>query len=435
MLAGFFGTGCFDDGFFCFFHPVGMFALVGNFIGVDDTRDKRMPDDVGAGKLRKGDATHIFQNVQGIDQAAFLVALEIDLGDVAGDDGPAAESDTGEKHFHLFRRRVLGLVQNDEGVVQRPAAHVGQRGDFDGLFLETFLGAFETEQIVERIVQRAKIRIDFLGQIAGQKAEAFAGLDGRTGQDNALYGIAFHGIDRTGHGKIGLAGTGRSDTEGDVVFQYGFQVIDLSGSAPAQIGTSRFQDRVGHFGFDQCGSRHARGEIVVDGALFDQCQLDVIDHDGFIGHGIKILDDLETGCRVFAADDEIAAAAGDFDIQRRLNLDGDGNGLLSGTDNCFVYFPDTCRQCEDPACGNACPQKAIITNEQGIRVVDTDKCIGCGACVEACPWHMPTVNPETGKSSKCIACGACVAGCPSGALSIVDWDAVTSAAQAAYLDL
>ena len=119
----------------------------------------------------------------------------------------------------------------------------------------------------------------------------------------------------------------------------------------------------------------------------------------------------------------------------RLNLDGAGNGLLSGTDNCFVYFPDTCRQCEDPACGNACPQKAITTNEQGIRVVDTDKCIGCGACHEACPWHMPTVNPETGKSSKCIACGACVAGCPSGALSIVDWDAVTSAAQAAYMDL
>ena len=95
-------------------------------------------------------------------------------------------------------------------------------------------------------------------------------------------------------------------------------------------------------------------------------------------------------------------------IQRRLNLDGAGNGLLSGTDNCWVYFPDTCRQCEDPACGNACPQKAIVTNEQGIRVVDTDKCIGCGACV---------------------------AGCPSGALSIVDWDAVTSAAQAAYMDL
>ena len=92
----------------------------------------------------------------------------------------------------------------------------------------------------------------------------------------------------------------------------------------------------------------------------------------------------------------------------------------------------------DAVCGDLATitgQKAIVTNEQGIRVVDTDKCIGCGACHDACPWHMPTVNPETGKSSKCIACGACVAGCPSGALSIVDWDAVTSAAQAAYMDL
>ena len=50
----------------------------------------------------------------------------------------------------------------------------------------------------------------------------------------------------------------------------------------------------------------------------------------------------------------------------------------------------------------------MTTNSQGIRVVDTDKC---------------------------IACGACAAGCPSGALSIVDWDAGTSAAQAAYMDL
>lgn len=81
-------------------------------------------------------------------------------------------------------------------------------------------------------------------------------------------------------------------------------------------------------------------------------------------------------------------------IQRRLNLDGAGNGLLSGNDNCFVYFPDTCRQCEDPACGNACPQKAITTNEQGIRVVDTDKCIGCGACHDACPCICPPSTPR-----------------------------------------
>lgn len=95
----------------------------------------------------------------------------------------------------------------------------------------------------------------------------------------------------------------------------------------------------------------------------------------------------------------------------------------------WVYFPDTCRQCEDPPCGNACPEEAIYADDRGVKIVDQSKCVGCGACVEACPWHMPTVNPETKKASKCILCGACIQGCVTGALSMVPWDAVTAAAQ------
>jgi Fe-S-cluster-containing dehydrogenase component len=112
-------------------------------------------------------------------------------------------------------------------------------------------------------------------------------------------------------------------------------------------------------------------------------------------------------------------------VSRNLHLHGD-DGMYNGN---FTYYPDTCRQCKDPACGNACPKGAITTNTNGTRIVDETKCVGCGACVEACPWHMPTVNPETKKSSKCIACGACVAGCISGALTIVPWDDVTAVAQ------
>ena len=95
----------------------------------------------------------------------------------------------------------------------------------------------------------------------------------------------------------------------------------------------------------------------------------------------------------------------------------------------WVYFPDTCRQCEDPWCGNACPQEAIYADDRGVKLVDESKCIGCGACVEACPWHMPTINPETQKASKCILCGACIEGCVTGALAMVPWDEVTAAAQ------
>lgn len=139
-----------------------------------------------------------------------------------------------------------------------------------------------------------------------------------------------------------------------------------------------------------------------------------------------------TGCErcenncTLVNDGEVSTYISRVKVSRNLHIHGK-DGMYNSS---FTYYPDTCRQCKDPACGNACPQKAIVANGQGTRVVDESKCVGCGACVEACPWHMPAVNPETNKSSKCIACGACAAGCPSGALAIIPWDEVTAAAQA-----
>ena len=115
-------------------------------------------------------------------------------------------------------------------------------------------------------------------------------------------------------------------------------------------------------------------------------------------------------------------------MARNLTSSRNGNGLY--TENTWVYFPDTCRQCENPACGNACPVKAIYADENGVKKVDETKCVGCGACAAACPWKMPTINPETKKSTKCVQCGACAAGCVTGALKIVPWEAIAAAAQA-----
>jgi hypothetical protein len=66
-----------------------------------------------------------------LDQAALLAALQVDLRDVAGDHRLGADADAGQEHLHLLRRRVLRLVEDDEGVVQRAPAHVGQRRDLD----------------------------------------------------------------------------------------------------------------------------------------------------------------------------------------------------------------------------------------------------------------------------------------------------------------
>ncbi len=151
--------------------------------------------------------------------------------------------------------------------------------------------------------------------------------------------------------------------------------------------------------------------------------------------GLLVVDpDKCTGCMrceincTLVNDGVVSSHLSRIKMARNLTSSRNGNGLY--TENTWVYFPDTCRQCEDPACGNACPMKAIYADENGVKKVDPDKCVGCGACAAACPWHMPTVNPETKKSSKCVQCGACAAGCVTGALTIVPWDKIAAASQA-----
>ena len=141
-----------------------------------------------------------------------------------------------------------------------------------------------------------------------------------------------------------------------------------------------------------------------------------------------------TGCRrcelncTLVNDGCVSSYMSRVKVTRNLFASRNDQGLY--TEDKWTYYPDTCRQCADPACAKACPMKAIYADDNGIKRVDTEKCVGCGMCTQACPWHMPTVNPITHKSSKCIQCGACVAGCPSGALSIVPWDEVMAASQA-----
>ena len=78
-----------------------------------------------------------------------------------------------------------------------------------------------------------------------------------------------------------------------------------------------------------------------------------------------------------------------------------------------------------------CPVKAINPDPRtGARVVDESVCVGCGLCVKNCPWSMPRLRLDTGKSTKCVNCGACVAGCPTSALKMIQWEDVATAMSA-----
>lgn len=69
------------------------------------------------------------------------------------------------------------------------------------------------------------------------------------------------------------------------------------------------------------------------------------------------------------------------------------------------YLPRLCNHCSFPACIAACPRKAIYKrSEDGIVLIDQQRCRGYRECVKACPYKKPMYNHVTRVSEKCIFC-------------------------------
>ena len=77
----------------------------------------------------------------------------------------------------------------------------------------------------------------------------------------------------------------------------------------------------------------------------------------------------------------------------------------SGKPPMTVHFPRSCLHCETPACVTVCPTGASYKRgEDGIVLVDEDKCIGCGLCAWACPYGARELSPVEGVMKKCTLC-------------------------------
>ena len=96
-----------------------------------------------------------------------------------------------------------------------------------------------------------------------------------------------------------------------------------------------------------------------------------------------------------------------------------------------VHFPKNCLHCEKPDCVTVCPTGASYKRaEDGIVLVDEDKCIGCGLCAWSCPYGAREMDVAAGVMKKCTLCvdriynetleevdrvPACVRTCPANA--------------------
>lgn len=87
------------------------------------------------------------------------------------------------------------------------------------------------------------------------------------------------------------------------------------------------------------------------------------------------------------------------------------------------FVPKLCNHCEKSACSQVCPVGATYTSPEGVVLVDQKRCIGCGYCVQACPYGTRYIHPVKHVADKCTLCyhrimrgmqPACVQSCPRG---------------------
>jgi nitrate reductase / nitrite oxidoreductase, beta subunit len=88
------------------------------------------------------------------------------------------------------------------------------------------------------------------------------------------------------------------------------------------------------------------------------------------------------------------------------NFQGVQKEIYGQFENTFMmYLPRLCEHCLNPTCVAACPSGAIYKREEdGIVLIDQEKCRGWRMCVSACPYKKIYYNWASGKSEKCIFC-------------------------------
>jgi Fe-S-cluster-containing dehydrogenase component/formate-dependent nitrite reductase membrane component NrfD len=102
-------------------------------------------------------------------------------------------------------------------------------------------------------------------------------------------------------------------------------------------------------------------------------------------------------------------------------------------------FPDArryfsvmrCNHCDDAPCIAVCPVTALFRREDGIVDFDPERCIGCKACLNACPYDALYIDPESHTAAKCNFCAhrvdvglkpSCEIVCPTQAITSGDLD-------------
>jgi Fe-S-cluster-containing dehydrogenase component/formate-dependent nitrite reductase membrane component NrfD len=108
------------------------------------------------------------------------------------------------------------------------------------------------------------------------------------------------------------------------------------------------------------------------------------------------------------------------------------------------FFPVLCNQCDAAPCVRICPTNALFKRRDGIVDLNGSACIGCRACMQACPYDQLFIDPNTRTAEKCNFCAnrvenrllpSCVIVCPTECRIFGDLDDPASAVAKLVQDL
>ncbi len=69
-----------------------------------------------------------------------------------------------------------------------------------------------------------------------------------------------------------------------------------------------------------------------------------------------------------------------------------------------VFLPRICNHCDHAPCIEACEEQALVKNQDGVVMMNDERCTGCQVCYRKCPYQAIQIREDTGKAEKCDFC-------------------------------